>query len=245
MSYGFKVMITGDYACFTRPEMKVERVSYDVPTPSALEGLLKSIYWKPAIRYVIDKIIIFNPIDFINIRRNEVKDKVVFSAVKGQMNGKKSDPVIFTSESRSQRAAMVLKNVKYGVEFHFELTGLKNDNEDDENADKKHYNIIKRRLENGQHFRTPCLGCSEFPVKSIRLTDEFDTMQICSAVSERGDVDFGFMCYGVRFEDKGIPINGDWNNPKFSDKASAVYYRPHMINGVIDVDKYRNEMIKC
>lgn len=73
MSYGFKVLVEGDYACFTRPELKVERVSYDVPTPGALEGMLKSVYWKPAVRYVIDKIIVFHPIDFINIRRNEVK----------------------------------------------------------------------------------------------------------------------------------------------------------------------------
>ena len=125
MSYGFKIIVEGDYACFTRPELKVERVSYDVPTPGALEGLLKSVYWKPAIRYVIDKIIVFQDIDFVNIRRNEVKDKVLLSAVKSQMNGKGGDPRIYASESRSQRASMVLKNVKYGVEFHFELTGLK------------------------------------------------------------------------------------------------------------------------
>ncbi len=131
MSYGFKVLIEGDYACFTRPEMKVERVSYEVPPPGSLEGLLKSVYWKPALRYIIDKIIVFNPIDFINIRRNEVKDKVLFSAMKGQMNETGSDPCIYTTESRSQRASMILKNVKYGVEFHFELTGLKNESEED------------------------------------------------------------------------------------------------------------------
>ena len=152
MSYGFKIMVEGNYACFTRPEMKIERVSYDVPPPGALEGMLKSVYWKPAIRYVIDKIIVFNPINFINIRRNEVKDKVSFAAVKSQMNGKGGNPCIYTSEERSQRAAMVLKNVRYGVEFHFDLTGLKNDYEAD--AEKKHYNIIKRRLEKGQCFRS-------------------------------------------------------------------------------------------
>ena len=103
MSYGFKIMVDGDYACFTRTEMKVERVSYDVPPPGALEGMLKSVYWKPAIRYVIDKIIVFNPIDFINIRRNEVKNKVSLSAMKSQMNGKGGDPCIYTSEERSQR----------------------------------------------------------------------------------------------------------------------------------------------
>ena len=150
MSYGFKLMVEGDYACFTRPELKVERVSYDVPTPGALEGLLKSIYWKPAIRYVVDKIIVFQAIDFVNIRRNEVKDKVLLSAVKSQMNKKGGDPCIYAAESRSQRASMVLKNVKYGIEFHFELTGLRCDQEND--GENKHYNIIKRRLEKGQYF---------------------------------------------------------------------------------------------
>jgi CRISPR-associated protein Cas5d len=224
--------------------MKVERVSYDVPTPGAIEGMLKSIYWKPAIRYVIDKIIVFNPIDFINIRRNEVKDKVSFSAVKSQMKGKGGNPCIYTSEerSRSQRAAMILKNVKYGIEFHFELTGLKNDDEID--AEKKHYNIIKRRIEKGQCFRTPCLGCSEFPVRSISFVDDFDLNLISSSILALGDVDLGFMSYRVCFADKGIPLNDDWENPKFSDKANTQYYRPHMINGVIDVAKYR-EVMKC
>ena len=71
MSRGFKIVAEGDYALFTRPEMKLERVSYDVPPPGALEGMLKSVYWKPAIKYVIDRIIVFHPIEFVNIRRNE------------------------------------------------------------------------------------------------------------------------------------------------------------------------------
>ena len=240
MGFGFKIIVEGDYACFTRPELKVERVSYDVPTPGALEGLLKSIYWKPAIRYVIDKIIVFQDIDFMNIRRNEVKDKVLLSAVKNQMKGKKADPCIYASESRSQRSAMILKNVKYGVEFHFELTGLKNDAETD--GENKHYNIIKRRLEKGQFFRTPCLGCSEFPVKRIELVQEFDEHMISSRIRSMGDVDLGYMTYRVQFADGGKPVNGDWENPKFSDRASTIYYRPHMVNGVIDVKKYREEL---
>lgn len=241
MSYGFKVMIEGDYACFTRPEMKVERVSYDVPTPGALEGLLKSIYWKPAIRYVIDRIIVFNPVNFINIRRNEVKDKVSYSAMRGKMNGKDVDPGICASERRSQRAALVLKNVKYGVEFHFELTGIKNEEEAD--AENKHFNIIKRRLEKGQCFRTPCLGCSEFPAKSVTLVNEFDLNRISNSILSSGDVDLGFMSYQVKFHDGGIPKDGNWDNPVFSDRASTVYYRPHMINGIIDVAKYREELV--
>ncbi len=237
MSYGFKVIVEGDYACFTRPELKVERVSYDVPTPGALEGLLKSVYWKPAIRYVIDRIIVFHTIDFMNIRRNEVKDKVSYSAVRSQMYGKGGDPCIYTSENRSQRASMILKNVKYGVEFHFELTGFKNEQEED--GESKHYHIIKRRLEKGQYYRTPCLGCSEFPVKRMELVQDFDEGLISSSILEMGDVDLGYMSYRVQFSDQGRPVNGDWEKPVFSDKAATVYYRPHMVKGVIDVNRYR------
>lgn len=242
MSYGFKLMVEGDYACYTRPELKVERVSYDVPPPGALEGMLKSVYWKPAIRYVIDKIIVFQPIDFMSVRRNEVKEKVLYSAVKSQMNQKGGDPCIYTSECRSQRASMILKNVKYGIGFHFELTGIRNEQEED--AENKHYNIIKRRLEKGQFYRTPCLGCSEFPVKRMELVDEFDEDLISSEIVRMGDVDLGYMSYRVAFEDEGKPVNGDWEKPRFSDKAATIYYRPHMVKGVIDVGKYR-EGLKC
>ena len=242
MSRGFRIIAEGDYALFTRPEMKVERVSYDVPTPGALEGMLKSIYWKPAIRYEIDRIVVFNPIEFTNVRRNEVKEKVLFQNIKGQMNNTGKEPYIFTSEDRTQRASMLLKNVRYGIEFHFEMTGLKSTHEDED--EKKHYNIIKRRLEKGQCFRTPCFGCVEFPVRKIELVEDFDLSWISSEIIAMGDVDLGYMSYRVVFDDKGIPKNNDWDDPVFSDKASTIYYRPHMINGIIDVQKYK-EMMKC
>ena len=242
MSRGFKIVAEGDYALFTRPEMKLERVSYDVPPPGALEGMLKSVYWKPAIKYVIDRIIVFHPIEFVNIRRNEVKEKVSYQAVKSQMNHKGGDPSIITSEDRTQRAAMLLRNVKYGIEFHFELTGIRSE-KDDEN-EKKHYNIIKRRLEKGQYFRTPCFGCAEFPVRRLTLVEDFDLSEIDDASLAMGDCDLGFMSYRVAFEDNGQPINGDWEHPEFSDRATTEYYRPHMIGGVIDVAKYR-EGLKC
>ena len=105
-------------------------------------------------------------------------------------------------------------------------------------------NIIKRRLERGQYFRTPCFGCAEFPVRKIELVEDFDLNRIASEIIAMGDVDLGFMSYKVEFKDRGIPLNNDWNDPVFSDKASTVYYRPHMINGIIDVRKYR-EMMKC
>ena len=239
MSFGFKIVVKSDYALFTRPESKVERVSYDVPTPSALEGMLKSVFWKPAIRYKIDKIVVFNQIKFVNIRRNEVKSKVLMSKVKSQMKGSGS-PEIFTAEERSQRASMMLSDVKYGVEFHFELTGIQSDHENE--CEEKYYSIIKRRLENGQCFKTPYLGMRECAVRKIELVDELDL----SAVSEElsGDVDLGIMLYGMKFEDGGIPQNGNWENPKFSDNADAVFYHPHMIDGVIDVERYRRNL-KC
>jgi len=241
MGYGFKIIAEGPIACFTRPEMKVERVSYDVPTPGALEGMLKSVYWKPSIRYVIDQIVVFRPIRFINIRRNEVQSKVLLSAVRSQMRGDTgADPRIYASESRSQRAGMLLKNVRYGVAFHFEPTGLKDDDADE----KKHYNILLRRLREGQHYRQPCFGCGEFPVTRITLTDAFDFGEISEEVLAAGDVDMGYMLYRMCFSDGGVPVNGDWENPKFSDKASAEYYRPHMVRGVIDVQKYRGD-VKC
>lgn len=243
--YGFRIMVEGDYACFTRPEMKVERVSYDVPTPSALEGMLKSVYWKPAIRYVIDKIIIFNPIKFMNVRRNEVKDKIHYGDVKKNLNAigkaEPKDLSIYASESRSQRAAMILKDVCYGVEFHFELTGQKNGHADE--CEEKHYNILKRRLEKGQCFRTPCLGCAEFPARKLSLVSEFDTARIAREIAQRDDVDLGYMLYGLKFEDGGKPVNGDWDNPRFSDRAEAIYYRPHMVRGEIDVRKYAEDSV--
>lgn len=234
--YGFKIIAEGDYACFTRPEMKVERVSYDIPTPGALEGMLKSIYWKPAIRYVIDRIIVFNPIDFVNVRRNEVKEKLSLSDIKKQMKDPQKDISIYADECRNQRAALLLKNVRYGVEFHFEMTGLRSDKSDE--SAEKHFNIIRRRIQNGQYFRPPCFGCSEFPVRSISLTEEFDYLQISPEILAMGDHDLGFMLYGMRFKDGGLPVNGNWDAPKFSDSADAVFYRPHMVNGVVDVRKY-------
>ena len=210
MSYGFKIMVKGDYAAFNRPEMKVERVSYDVPTPGALEGLIKSVYWKPAIRYVIDKIIVFN------------------------------DATIYTKDMINQRGSMILKDVCYGVEFHFELTGIQSDHDDE--SEEKHYNILLRRLRNGQQFRQPVLGCREFPVKSIELVEEFPLENVSDTL--KGDTDLGFMLYHMKFEDGGHPKDNDWEKRNFSDKADALFYRPHMIDGVIDVAKYR-EMMKC
>ena len=141
MSFGIKIIVEGDYACFTDPASKVERVSYKVPTPGAVEGILKCVYWKPAIRYVVDELVVFNPITYVNIRRNELKEKVSYQAVKQQMNGR-GDPIMYASEQRTQRSAMVLRNVKYGISAHFELTELKSDHADEDYI----FPILDRRI---------------------------------------------------------------------------------------------------
>lgn len=244
-----RVIVEGDRACFTRPEMKVERVSYEVPTPGALEGMLKSIYWKPAMRYVIDKIIVFNPITFANIRRNEVLKKVKITDVKNCMKAAREgkpmpqnyDPTIYVeSDTIHQRATMFLTNVRYGIEFHIERTGLRCEREKNVEPDK-HTRGFLRRIEKGRCFRTPCLGVREFPVSKIELVQHFDENEICAANRGR-NVDLGYMLYKVAFEDNGIPINEDWDNPTFSDKANTVYYRAIMRKGIIDVAEGRKEL---
>src|SRR3990172_13017983 len=123
MGYGITIRVCGPYALFTRPEMKVERVSYEVITPSAARGMIEAIYWKPAIRWVIDKIHVLNEIEFTNIRRNEVSEKASDSEARRRMNGTTTEPMYLSAvDNRQQRAALVLKKVDYIIEAHFEMT---------------------------------------------------------------------------------------------------------------------------
>lgn len=241
--YGFNVIVEGDYACFTRPEFKVERMSYDIPTPGAIEGMLKGVYWKPAIRYVIDRIVVFNPIQFETFTRNEVDTKLSMAAVKKQMKDPGLDICIYTDKARSQRSSTVLKDVKYGISFHFELTDIRNE-EETAGADEKHCNIIRRRLEKGQFFSKPYLGCREFSVRRMVPVETFDLSDIHEDIRRMGDHDFGYMLYRMNFRDGGVPLNGDFENPVYSNMADPLFYRPHMINGVIDVAGYK-EAVRC
>lgn len=221
--FGFKVIIKGDYALFSRPEMKVERVSYDVPTPSALTGLISSVYWHPGVKYVIDRIIVYKEINFVNIRRNELNDKISPQSVTAQMKGE-GDATVFCSEQRAQRASMLLKDVEYGIEFHFVLTGKR----DADMTEEKCYNILLRRLKKGQHFNQPCLGCREFPAE-VFLVDELPESTLS------GSVDLGFMLYDLQYEKE--------KDGKPTDKALPRFYRPHMKDGVIDVAIYAKEFV--
>lgn len=233
-----KIVVSGKYAMFTRPEFKTERVSYDVPPPGALEGLLKSIYWKPSMRYVIDNIVVFNPINFINIRTNEVNSKLSFSKVKTAIKTG-SDPSLYRSDICTQRASRMLKDVKYGIEFHIKLTGIQN--EKGHETIEKQLKIFTRRVLQGQCFRTPCFGITELPVEKIELVDDFDLSEIHPSVLQTKDQDLGYMLYRIQFRDEN---NADaWKTHTFSDIADGIYYRPHMKNGIINVESYRQDTI--
>ena len=213
MGYGIKVRIKGDYALFTRPEMKVERVSYDVPTPSAVRGILESIYWKPAITWIIDKIHVLNPIQVTNIRRNEVSDKVSTSTAKSIMSGNEKLFYLDVLSSRQQRASLVLKDVDYIIEAHFEILP---DKAGEDDTPEKHFNIILRRLRKGQHYHQPCLGTREFPA-NVELIEEgaLPKSQLT------GIQDLGWMLYDM-----------DFTNP---DNITPIFFRATMVDGVIDL----------
>ena len=121
MSFGIKLHLSGDFACFTRPEMKVERVSYDVITPSAARGILEAIYWKPQIRWIIDRIHILKPIRFTNLRRNEVGAKASTPSAAAMKGETVAAVGILIEEARQQRAATLLRDVAYLIEAHFEI----------------------------------------------------------------------------------------------------------------------------
>jgi len=214
MGYGIKIRVSGDYALFTRPEMKVERVSYDIITPSAARGIIEAIYWKPAIRWVIDKIHVLNEIEFTNIRRNEVSEKASDSEARRRMNGTTTEPMyISATDNRQQRAALVLKNVDYVIEAHFDMT----DKAGEEDTKEKHYNIALRRLRKGQHFHAPCLGTREFGAKVEFIEDNTAIPQ-----SPLGNLELGWMLHDLDFSD--------------SEDIKPQFFKASLKDGVLDLE---------
>jgi CRISPR-associated protein Cas5d len=195
VAYGVKLKVWGDYACFTRPEMKVERVSYDVMTPSAARGILEAVYWKPAIRWLVEKIRVLNPIRFENIRRNELSGKIMVSNVRAAMRGGNVALETIIEDQRQQRASMVLRDVAYVIEACFEFTGTEDRNEG------KHLDIFNRRVRDGECFHRPYLGCREFPA-------HFSLPEDCLPPpheSLRGEKDLGFMLLDLDFKTDMAP----------------------------------------
>ena len=205
-----KMEVWGDRALFTRPEMKVERVSYDAPTPSAARGMLESVYYHPGLRWKIDKIFILNPIQFTNVRRNEIDSKILASDLRVAMQGSTKPLEIITSNSIQQRAAMMLRNVHYVIDAHFEMTDKANPSDNP----GKFQDIIKRRLKRGQCFSQPYLGCRE-------CTAYFGLWEggEIKTISETRDL--GWMLFDM-----------DYTNPL---NITPMFFRAKMINGVVDV----------
>ena len=202
--------VWGDRALFTRPEMKVERVSYDFPTPSAARGLLEAVYFHPGLVWRIDKIYVLNPIQFTNIRRNEVDAKILASDLRSAAQGGSKTLCIATSDSIQQRAALMLRDVHYVIEAHFDMTDKANSSDNP----GKFQDIIKRRLRKGQCFSQPYLGCRECTAH-FRLWEggEIETIQETR--------DLGWMLYDM-----------DYTNPAI---ITPMFFRAKMVNGVVDV----------
>ena len=188
-----KLEVWGDYALFTRPEMKVERVSYDVMTPSAARGILEAIYWHPGLRWIIDQIDVLNPIVFSNIRRNEVKSMISARNAKMVMEKGMGELYLNTKNDIVQRASMLLKDVRYIIKAHFEMTSYASESDNP----GKFQDIVKRRIQKGQCYHQPYFGCREFPVSFREAEGETKCPD-----ELKGTRDLGYMLYDMDYSDK-------------------------------------------
>ena len=200
--------VWGPYALFSRPEMHVERVSYDVPTPSAARGMVEAIYYHPGLQWHIRRIYVLNPIRFTNIRRNEVKGKILRDDVYNAIHGGKV-PFLATSQQIAQRAAMVLQDVHYVIEAEFTMT----DRAAPGDNPGKFQDIVTRRMAKGQCYHTPYFGCREFPAA-------FRAWQGGAIPTISTSCDLGFMIYDL-----------DYSDP---ENITPTYFRAKLEHGVLD-----------
>ena len=212
MGKGVKVRVWGDLALFSRPEMKVERCSYDMMTPSAARGILEAVYWHPGMRWVVDRIYVRKPVQFTSIRRNEVKSKISVNNVLSVMNGGDKPLFISSKEDIVQRAAILLRDVDYVIEAHFEMTEKASpcDNPG------KFKDIVMRRLRRGECYHMPYFGCREFPANFELFEQEnVDTAYVGE------EKDLGYMLYDF-----------DYSNP---EDIQPMFFRAVLTNGILDV----------
>lgn len=213
--------LAGPWACFTRPEMKVERVSYDVMTPSAARACFEAILWKPAIRWHVRKIEVLKPIRWINLRRNEVASVVSTRNVETAMKNGTGDLALYIEDDRQQRAGLFLRDVAYRI--HADLEFLRE--RDPEASAAKYHEMFERRANKGQCVNQPYLGCREFAA-SFRLVDNIENEP--APIAETRDL--GFMLHDLDFSKPNDP------QPRF--------FRAMLQNGVIEVPAWDSEEVR-
>lgn len=209
---GFCLDVRGEFACFTRPEMKVERVSYDVITPSAARSIFEAILWKPAISWQITKIEILNPIRWINLRRNEVGGVISSRNVKTAMNSGVGQLALYIEEDRQQRAGLFLRDVHYRLHGEFLMT----DKAGSSDNPAKFAEMFRRRAEKGQCINQPYLGCREFTC-DFALADPNSADPEPVALNQ----DLGWMLYDL-----------DYKNPA---SPTPLFFRAELKDGVLQV----------
>jgi CRISPR-associated protein Cas5d len=229
--------VWGDYACFTRPEMKVERVSYDVMTPSAARAIFEAILWKPAIRWHVTRIEVLNPIKWISVRRNEV-GRIFSGPTQAQLDGQSGEPLgFFVEDHRQQRAGLFLRDVRYRIHAWFEFIPVekRKDNraagdgywadatEQEENSrsdegEAKYAAMFGRRARKGQCFHRPYLGCREFACDFSLVEEDAEKLPPIDKTDE-----LGWMLYDMNFAD---PLN-----------PQAEFFRAFLDHGIVNTDR--------
>jgi CRISPR-associated protein Cas5d len=210
MPYGIKLHCWGDFALFTRPEMKVERVSYDVITPSAARGVVEAIYWKPEIRWVIDRLRVLKPIRFTSQRRNEVGAKIPAGAARSAMKAGTGNLGLYVEVERQQRAALLLRDVAYIIEAHLEVIG-------GEDNVAKHLDQFNRRARSGQCFTRPYLGTRECAADFALL--ENGDQPSDELPSEQRNRELGWMLHDIDYKNDRQPR---FFNARMNDGVIAV-----------------------
>ena len=213
--------VWGNYALFTRPEMKVERVSYDVMTPSAARGLVEAIYWHPGLRWIIDRIHVCAPIRFTNLRRNEVKSTVSARKVRTVMERGADELYLCISDDIQQRAALLLRDVRYVIEAHFEMT----DRAAPGDNPGKFQDTAKRRIQRGQFYHQPYFGCREFPANFKWC----DRLPPCPG-ELKGSCDLGWMLYDMDYTDQ--------------ENIRPLFFRAELIDGVLRVPERDSKEVR-
>jgi CRISPR-associated protein Cas5d len=198
MATGVRLRVWGDFALFSRPEFKAERVTYEVMTPSAARGILECIHWKPAIRWVVDCIRVLKPIRLDTVRRNEVGKKLPYATARQAAQGNEANLVLFADEERQQRASLLLRNVEYVIDAHFEMTSEAGP----EDNPGKHADMARRRIARGQCVQQPCFGCREFPAffEPVAADAAFDP-----PAELVGPRDLGWMLHDIDFAHDATP----------------------------------------